>query len=93
MCNCGRGHHEEHLCKIIFDLDLLFRCHFKIFMSPKPKGGGILVLVRIPSAPAIFISVSYLLDQWMDFDQTCIDTLLVVWFPPLDLPIYVELRQ
>ena len=34
-------------------------------------------MVRIPLALAsAFISVHYLLNQLMDFDQTCIDTLL-----------------
>ena len=36
---------------------------------------NILLLVRIPSEFA-FISVHYLLNRLMDFDQTCIDTLL-----------------
>ena len=45
-------------------------------MSPQPgRWGDILFLLRIPSASA-FISVHYLLNQLMDFDQTCIDTLL-----------------
>ena len=40
---------------------------------PEPKGGGgdILFLVRIPSASAC-LSVRYLLNLLMDFDQTCI---------------------
>ena len=49
---------------------------------PIPEGGGILLLVRIPSASALalasapaFISVHCILDQLMNFDQTCIDTL------------------
>ena len=52
-------------------------------MSPQPKGGGdILFLVRIPSAwasesaSALLLSVRYLLNRWMDFDQTYTDTLL-----------------
>ena len=32
-----------------------------------------MVLVRRPHS---FVTVRYLLNQWMDFDQTCIDTLL-----------------
>ena len=46
---------------------------------PNPEDGDIyFFLVRIPSALAsasAFISVHYLLNQLMDFDQTCIDTL------------------
>ena len=37
--------------------------------------GDILFLARMASVSA-FISVHYLLNQLMDFDQTCIDTLL-----------------
>ena len=45
---------------------------------PNRRGGGILLLVRIPSASAShsFVSASYLLNAWTDFDQTCTDTLL-----------------
>ena len=25
LCNCGRGHHEEHFCEIILNLDQQFR--------------------------------------------------------------------
>ena len=54
-------------------------------MSPQPKVGDILFLVRFPSAsasasasprPRSFFLTRYLLNQWMDFDQTCIDTWL-----------------
>ena len=49
-------------------------------MSPQLGGwGDILSLVRIPSATVFasaFISVHYLLNQLMEFDQTCIDTWL-----------------
>ena len=33
LCNFGRGHHEEHLCEIILNLDQWFRrrCHLKTF--------------------------------------------------------------
>ena len=37
-----------------------------------PVGVSVGVCVSI----RFFISVHYLLNQWMDFDQTCIDTLL-----------------
>ena len=51
-----------------------------IFMFPKHgRWGDILFLVRIPSALAsasLFVSVHYLLNQMMDFDQNCINTLL-----------------
>ena len=44
-------------------------------MSPQPGGSGdILFLMPIPSA-STFILVHYLLNQLMDFHQTCIDTL------------------
>ena len=53
-------------------------------MSPKPAQpsglGDILFLVQIPSALAsastFFVSVHYLLNQLMDYNQTCIYTLL-----------------
>ena len=52
-------------------------------MYPNPEGGGYIILVRIPSAlvsalasASAFISAHYLLNQSVDFDQTCIDTLL-----------------
>ena len=33
MCNFGRGHHEEHFCKIILNLDQWFRrCCLKMFL-------------------------------------------------------------
>ena len=31
--NFGRGHYEEHFCKIILNLDQWFRCHLKYFLS------------------------------------------------------------
>ena len=65
----------------------------RFFMSPQPKVGDILFLVRIPSAFASasaysFFPTRYLLNQWMDFNQTCIDTwlgwgkeLIRFWWP------------
>ena len=41
LCNFGRGHHEEQLCKIILNLDHWFRrkCNFKgISGSPFVQG-------------------------------------------------------
>ena len=33
LCNLGRGHHEEHFCEIILNLDQWFRrCHLKVFL-------------------------------------------------------------
>ena len=34
LCNFGRGHHEEHFCEIILNLDQWFgwRCHLKTFL-------------------------------------------------------------
>ena len=34
LCNSGRGHHEEHFCEIIQNLDhwLRRRCHLKTFL-------------------------------------------------------------
>ena len=34
LCNFGRGHHEEHFCEMILNLDQWFRrrCHFKTFL-------------------------------------------------------------
>ena len=33
VINFGRGHHEEHFCKIILNLNhWLRRCHFKTFL-------------------------------------------------------------
>ena len=33
VINFGRGHHEEHFCKIILNLNhWLRRCHLKIFL-------------------------------------------------------------
>ena len=34
LCNFGRGHHEEHFCKIILNLDQWFRGrrHLKTFL-------------------------------------------------------------
>ena len=52
-------------------------------MLPNPEGGGYIILVWIPLAlvsafasASAFISAHYLLNQLVDFDQTCIDTLL-----------------
>ena len=50
-------------------------------MSPSPEGWGIYcfgadpVCVGVGISP-LFVSVHYILIQIMDFDQTCIDTLL-----------------
>ena len=35
LCNFGRGHHEEHFCEIIFNLDQWFRrrCHLKDLLT------------------------------------------------------------
>ena len=35
LCNFGRGHHEEHICEIIWNLDQWFRrrCRLKDFLS------------------------------------------------------------
>ena len=47
-------------------------------MPPNPEGGGCIILVLIPKALALasaFISMHCLLNQLMDFNQTCIDTL------------------
>ena len=49
---------------------------------PNPEGGGYVVFGATPVGVGFgvgirfFVSVHYLLNQWMDFDQTCIDTLL-----------------
>ena len=51
--------------------------HMCSLCPPNPEGGVLLVLVRIPSALAsasAFVSVHYLLNQSMDFDQTGVDT-------------------
>ena len=56
-----------------------------------------MIIVLIPLALAsasAFISVHYLLNQFMDFDQTCIDTLLgkgELEFGDLDLIFKVTL--
>ena len=62
-----------------------------IFTSPQPKGmGNILLLVWILSASgsAWLLVCTLSPDQWVDFDQTCTDTLLVrgkevirLWWP------------
>ena len=50
------------------------KCMIMIIMFPPTRGmGDILFMVRIPSS---FVSVHYLLNQLMDFDQTCIVTLM-----------------
>ena len=41
---------------------------------PNRRGGSILFLVRLRTR--CFVSAHYLLNPWMDFDQTCTDTLL-----------------
>ena len=63
------------------------------YAPPTRRKGGIYCFDRIPSALALasaFISVHYLLNQLMDFDQTCIDTLfgngkemIRFWWPRL----------
>ena len=45
-------------------------------LPPTEGVGNILLLVRIPSASALLMSALYLPNQWVDFDQTCTDTLL-----------------
>ena len=55
----------------------LYNQIFKICFYVPPLLVGDILLVRIALASAsAFISVHYLLNKWMDFDQTCIDTLL-----------------
>ena len=56
---------------------LIFKANY---LLPEKKNmnsyvGNILLLVQIPLALA-FNSVHYCLNQWIDFDQTEIDTLL-----------------
>ena len=46
-----------------------------MFSNPKGGRGGMLFLMQIEAA-STFISMHYLLSQSMDFDQTCIVTLL-----------------
>ena len=62
------------------------------FCPPNRREGDILVLVWILSLSILssFISVCYLWNEWMDFDQTCIDALLaeqkeLIRFDDLDL--------
>ena len=44
------------------------------YASPQPKGGIDFWCGSL--RPRSFDSVSYLLNHWMDFDQTCINTVL-----------------
>ena len=53
------------------------KAHLQIIMSPQPqRREDILLLERILSASAFLLSALYLMNQWVDFDQTCTDTLL-----------------
>ena len=45
-------------------------------MSPNLEGGGYIVFGVDPVGVHFFTPVHYFLNQLMDFDQTCIDTLL-----------------
>ena len=58
------------------------------YVPPWGVGGNILLLVRILSASVLILSALYLLNQWVDFDQTCINTLfgwgkdvIIFWWP------------
>ena len=44
-----------------------------LYLCPQ---GNILFLVQIPSVSAFFLHLHYLLNQLIDFDQTCKDTVL-----------------
>ena len=46
-------------------------------MSPQPKGRGDIAFGADPVGVGVASWLHfYLLNQWVDFDQTCIDTLL-----------------
>ena len=59
----------------IVDYNFLF---FKYYYVPQPKGGTYCFWCgsRLRRRPRSFVSERYLLNRWMDFDQTCTDTLL-----------------
>ena len=65
------------LMKIKFSIFLnFFHVIFKFLCLPNPEGGGIYFFGADPVGVRFFVSVHYLPDQLMDFNQTCIDTLL-----------------
>ena len=54
LCNFGRGHHEEHSCDVIGNLDQLFRrrCRLKIFLiwscgSPYVQWSGTICAILV----------------------------------------------
>ena len=71
-------------CQVIVKKNIVLFCPKIFFLYPSAQRvGDIMVLVRIPSALVLALALSsafnflhYLLNQSMDFDQTCIDTLL-----------------
>ena len=54
LCNFGRGHHEEHFCEIILNLEEKFsrRCCLKIFLIYSP---GSLFVQRSGTICAILV--------------------------------------
>ena len=68
---------------ILWHENLSSRC--AVFYVPPTEGRGdtYCFCCRSRRRPRSFMSVRYLLDQWLDFDQNCIDTLsgwVVTWF-------------
>ena len=60
-------------------LSLIRQPHALIIMSSQPKWGGGTYCFCCGSRRCCSLSALYLLKQWVDFDQTCTDTLLEGW--------------
>ena len=84
LCNFGRGHHEEHFCEIILNLDQCFRrCRLKAFItwtSGDPfiwQSKNHFCSVGRSHNEEQFCAITLNLDQW--FRRRCRFKLVLVW--------------